>query len=322
MLLTSRYFTVSLLLHVILLVILNFFCAEKRIHKKIIVYGAHSKNISKAIYKPYRTVIPFSDPHGKQLGRSGKSGSIGRKKNTAQKAITKKPARRAKRQPKKPAPARKIAPVVTQKPAPAVEKKQTLQKKAIPEPKVATKKTIPLPKKKIAETPTVKPPQKVIEEKKLPPIPPVEIVPPVETISEPAPTAIPELTPVPEEFSAQVETAPISTLNETDVLPQSESPDEAEAAYDLITEESAEWSALQDYISKEIARVWHPSVGIPRDTEAEVEFKIDNHGNLVSSKFKNKSKVIIYDRSIVMAIAEMKFIPLCHNKVFGVKFKQ
>ncbi len=321
MLLTSRYFTVSLLLHVILLVILNFFCAEKRIHKKIIVYGAHSKNISTAIYKPYRTVIPFSDPHGKQLGRSSKSGSIGRKKITAQKTVTKKQARRAKPQPKKPTPAKKITRVVTPKPAPAVEKKQSPQKKAIPEPKIAAKKTIPLPKKKTAELPAAKLPKKAIIEKELPPVPPVEKVAPVETVSEPAPNSTPELLPVPEEISAPVETSPISTLNETDLLPQSESPNEAEADYELITEESAEWNALQDYISKEIARVWHPSVGIPRDTEAEVELAVDNHGKR-TSKFANKSKVIIYDRSVMMAIAEMKLIPLCYNKRFKIRFKQ
>lgn len=77
---------------------------------------------------------------------------------------------------------------------------------------------------------------------------------------------------------------------------------------------------LREYhecIQKEVSRLWHPPVGVPQGTECSLFFHLDAEGKVKNFEIIQRSKVLIYDLSI-MRIAHQ--IILDHPGLCGKKF--
>lgn len=287
--------TISLAIHLFIGIMLNFLCLQKRIDKKFVVYGAHSSKIGKTIYKRSRShIIP--------IAQSGSSKKM-RSKNNKKKAIAKK--KRTKKNI-------------------SINKKQSLKKTISAKSKKTTKaftkkqrKTNPAKTKK----PTIIPAQKqppAIEQVAPPEITPEEKVIIPEDMETPVPTEA--LT----ELLVTNTTQQIDAIISTDIPSLNEAATEEECidSYDFTNETTEQLEPLKILVRSEIERVWHPSIGIPRNTEAIVELTIDKIGKIVAHTFLQKSKILIYDKSIIMALSAMSFPLQLYDKKIIIRFKQ
>lgn len=78
----------------------------------------------------------------------------------------------------------------------------------------------------------------------------------------------------------------------------------------------------QQCIQYEVDRVWKPPLGVPKGTECIVTFVIDEDGSVKSFNIDKKSKILIYDLSIVRVSKDFRFDKCLWGKSFVVNFRQ
>lgn len=254
----------SLGLHVLIIVVANSLGQSTRIHKKFTVYGAHSKNNGKTIYRT--TTIPVVTEQRTAMTTGIKQPHKQAKKQATTKIKSKKSVIKKQSSKKK----ERIQPIAN-----TTKKKQRKQKKQAPEPP----KIEPIG----AEKPVTQPPA-----------------------PEPAPPST-EPSQSPEPARQEL------TTQET----------EQPGLYDLTTEqESDELAPLRTVVVNEVTRTWNPSIGVPKNTEAILELTIDTEGTVSSYIFLQKSGILIFDKSIIMAIKQMNFKPFICDKRITIRFRQ
>ena len=98
--------------------------------------------------------------------------------------------------------------------------------------------------------------------------------------------------------------------------------EEKELNFNLMGESDPNLAIYQKHIQKEVERLWHPPIGVPKCTECTLIFVINSSGNVELFEFVNHSKVLIYDLSISRVAKNFKFDKTLWNKKFTIDFRQ
>ena len=299
----KRFIRRSLIAHIIVLIV-GFIMSMWQHKTNFIVFGAHSRYDAKPTHHTL-----FAGKRGGGFGgtkkQQVKSGVKSGKKRKA------KPTKKAKHQTKKTVPVKKQR---TKK-----QKKSHIQE-ASPVPEEQEAKPKPKVKRKKKRNAPVDAP--IIEKPK----------------QEPDPEPEPEPTPEPEqdtvappelETDEPEEVAPPEL--ETEVDDANEPGDEREDnpsegpgdGFSIEGEDDpAALARYQKHVQHEIDRLWHPPVGVPKNTLCTVQFIIADDGSVASCTFITRSKVLIYDLSIMRIAKQMRFDTSLWGKRFVIGFKQ
>ena len=78
----------------------------------------------------------------------------------------------------------------------------------------------------------------------------------------------------------------------------------------------------QAEVQAEILRVWHPPVGVPKESECELLVFVADNGTIEKFEMKKKSKVLVYDLSVMQAVREFKFSSFLRNSSLVITFRQ
>ncbi len=78
----------------------------------------------------------------------------------------------------------------------------------------------------------------------------------------------------------------------------------------------------QKHIQKEVGRLWKPPVGVPKGTECSMSFNINSDGKVEDFEAIKRSKVLIYDLSILRIANQFNFDKCLWNKKFTIDFRQ
>lgn len=108
---------------------------------------------------------------------------------------------------------------------------------------------------------------------------------------------------------------------ETKVL-EKEVVKEEELHFDLMKESNPALAIYQKHIQKEVERLWHPPVGVPKGTECSISFVINLAGTIEKIEIIKRSKVLIYDLSIMRIARNFKFDRCLFGKKFTIDFRQ
>ncbi len=279
----------SCMVHLFIVLALFFFACDNTLHKKFIVLGAHSQKPTKSLYKPMHGIVPFVG--SKQKAGTGNKKTAGKQKK-AKAGVAKKTAIKNKQKPK-----------INEKALPEIKE---------PSKKKSKKKQVPIIEKKIA--PTVQKPKKSMLKKQ------EEVVKPIKpTVKEEVKK---EEEPVKEESNPQEEDI---EQEQEEVIGEDDDDDEAEVL-EFTSDDSNDYDpVLYEYhraIQIEVARVWHPPVGVEKGTEAVGCFTISKQGEVEAFEFISKSKIVIYDLSIKLAAKKCTFDKKLWGKKFTIAFRQ
>ncbi|MCK4265491.1 TonB C-terminal domain-containing protein [Candidatus Babeliales bacterium] len=85
---------------------------------------------------------------------------------------------------------------------------------------------------------------------------------------------------------------------------------------------SAIVSRLQQEVQREISRAWRPPVGVPKGTECVLLVEVDQTGEIKKYELAERSKVLIYDLSVLQAAREFKFSKSLWGNSLLVTFRQ
>lgn len=81
-------------------------------------------------------------------------------------------------------------------------------------------------------------------------------------------------------------------------------------------------NTFQKNIQKEIARHWHPPIGVPKGSECIIHFVINPKGDVDQFKILKHSKILIYDLSIIRVAKKFRFDKRLWGKQFSINFYQ
>ena len=81
-------------------------------------------------------------------------------------------------------------------------------------------------------------------------------------------------------------------------------------------------AVYQRSIQHEVSRLWHPPVGAPKGTTCRVMFSISRYGTVEKFDFVERSKMLIYDLSILRVAKQFKFDECLWGKRFTIDFCQ
>ncbi|MBU4269771.1 TonB C-terminal domain-containing protein [Candidatus Dependentiae bacterium] len=270
--LTRNYLIGSAITHLIIILIALFAThSNKKINKQFLVFGAHSKRQSLALFKSHKDFTQ-TDWYAKRLSQESKARKtrIERKnkiKNNKKKLLQEKTRTKAST--------------------------NNLNKKNNTSFKEEIKKEKKLPKKqKLAE--------KIIEQKQ-----------------EPAKKIEPEVISQKIEQPKDIES---ENIEQEQQLLQDQPDDEMQI--NLLGEDDQEIIKYQESIQKEVSRLWHPPIGVPKGSECIVRFYIDNSGNVEKYEIMQKSNILIYDLSITQVAKKFKFEESLWGKNFSIHFRQ
>lgn len=98
--------------------------------------------------------------------------------------------------------------------------------------------------------------------------------------------------------------------------------DDDALSFNLIGPGHADWTIYQKDIQKEVTRLWRPPLGVPRGTVCKIRFRVDHEGKVESFVLAERSKMLIYDLSIVRVAKNFKFDKPLWGKEFDIGFKQ
>ncbi|MFA6527815.1 MAG: hypothetical protein WCT20_05315 [Candidatus Babeliales bacterium] len=98
--------------------------------------------------------------------------------------------------------------------------------------------------------------------------------------------------------------------------------DEASLQFNLIGPDQANWAVYQKDIQKEVARLWRPPLGVPRGTVCKIKFRVNLDGKVETFELVGRSKMLIYDLSIVRVAKNFKFDKRLWGKEFVIGFRQ
>lgn len=92
--------------------------------------------------------------------------------------------------------------------------------------------------------------------------------------------------------------------------------------FNLIGPDHADWAVYQKDIQKEVTRLWRPPLGVPRGAVCKIKFRVTADGNVESFELVERSKMLIYDLSIVRVAKNFKFDKRLWGKEFIIGFRQ
>ncbi len=311
----KRFIRWSLIAHIIVLIV-GFIVSMWQHKTNFIVFGAHSRYDAKPVH------------HTLFAGKRGGGFGGGKKQQVKSgKKSTKKQAKKAQKQAKKAAPikkqrARKTKKSRVQEIAPVPEEHE-----AKPKPKIKIKR------KKKRNAPVDAP---IIEKPNPEPEP------------ERKPEQEPELESAPEQQEPETEieidevAPPELEVDERESSDgESGDPEDDTAHPDPSTgsgvnavegdergfsvdgeDDPAALARYQKHVQHEIDRVWRPPVGVPQGTLCTVQFIVADDGSVASCTFVTRSKVLIYDLSIMRIATQLHFNKSLWGKRFVIGFKQ
>jgi hypothetical protein len=289
----KNFFIGSLIVHIVLIILILFCNSNNKINKLFVVYGAHSKKQTNTYFK--------SSKQSTKTNWNQNQGSGNKKfaQNSKPKGISKKgssPIKETISKKHKKAPSKKAKSVKNTK-----NKNLKNTKSKIPELKKNKKKKLKT-KEKSKKKESFKEPEKIkdikIEEKQ-------------EEKSEEKKDQ--EKQPEPEQSE---ETA------EPEQTDSQETEEAEELHFNLMGEQDPNLAIYQKHIQKEVERLWHPPIGVPKGTECTLSFLIDSSGNVDKFEIIKKSNVLIYDLSILRIAKNFKFNQSLWNKKFTIEFRQ
>jgi len=273
----KNYLIYSTIFH-LLIILTALFCthSNKKINKQFLVFGAHSKVPTMALFKSNKN-LNQTDWYARRLTQENK-----RKREAKIRQETK--MRNAKIKAKKLLQSKKQKVMPENK---SVNKNNTAFKEDIEKIKVNSKKINP---KKINIT------------KK------------EEAQKEPVPEeAALEKEANHEKIDGKVET--------TDNITDQDIPEE-EMQINLLGENDQEIIKYQESIQKEVSRLWHPPIGVPKGTQCLVKFYIEKNGSVEKYEILQKSNILIYDLSVIQVALKFKFEESLWGKNFSIYFRQ
>lgn len=354
--LTRKYLIISVVVHVAVLLVITALIRSNSISKTFIVFGAHSKKPTHTFMKlGNRGYVPFVGG-GHKKGKGGKrvgggAGHVrGIKKESAGKITTKVPVKDTKPTVKKNGklPVEGRWPAIVRKNASMLENQATVveaahgvsvvDKKAIfkknkgkdkggkkkkegEDKKKNRSSELSMKKKKDAEAEVVapvpvKPPEKEesIEKKD-------EKV--VEKKEEPK-------TPDPEQAAADLDNqTAVNDDNPADIMDEDLGDDadlgdgEGEPLeFNLLGSSDEEMRVYQKSIQTEVTRLWRPPLGVPKGTTCRVLFMVNRIGEIDRCEFVSRSKILIYDLSILRVAKQFNFDKCLWGKRFTIDFCQ
>lgn len=98
--------------------------------------------------------------------------------------------------------------------------------------------------------------------------------------------------------------------------------DEEVLHFNLMGETDPRIMMYQGYIQQEVDRVWRPPLGVPKGTECLVNFVIDKSGKVKAFEIVKRSKVLIYDLSVIRVAKTFAFDRCLWGKRFTINFRQ
>ena len=283
--LNKKYFIGSFLAHLFLFLFIFYMAIDNNINKRFVVFGMHSKKSTHAYFREIKTPTTTSSQWLQQRNIQQKKAETSfAKASTVAKAMA---DRSAVSKAEKPL-IKKTEQKKVSKPTP---KKQPL-KKALPKTKQTTiKKDV---QKKIAEPKKITPVEKKLEkdETKID-----------EQIKETKKTEIAEESAVAKAMADKMA-------------------DREELHFNLMGESDPNLIKYQLSIQKEVERLWHPPVGVPKGTECSICFNINSNGTINKFEFIKRSKILIYDLSVSKIAKNFQFDRSLWNKKFTIDFRQ
>lgn len=97
---------------------------------------------------------------------------------------------------------------------------------------------------------------------------------------------------------------------------------EEELHFNLMGESDPNLIKYQLSIQREVERLWHPPVGVPKGTECSICFTINSNGAINKFEFIKRSKILIYDLSVSKIAKNFQFDRSLWNKKFTIDFRQ
>ena len=95
-----------------------------------------------------------------------------------------------------------------------------------------------------------------------------------------------------------------------------------EFIFTLSGEIDKKFEVYQKYLQQEVQRLWSPPLGVPKGTTCRIKFVIDQSGKVSNFENIKKSKVLIYDLSILRIAHQFKFDKCLWGKSFIIDFCQ
>lgn len=169
-------------------------------------------------------------------------------------------------------------------------------------PKAVMKKSSTIPSKKIKpivkKPPVIKKKPSIVKKSVLPKKPEVK------KISTPAKKVVP--------VKKQVQKAKIEKPHEQlSMVP-----------IDMSGDLDPKLARYQREVRKEVARLWRPPVGVPKGTECILQVTVDAKGSIELYELTTRSKVLVYDLSVLQAAKEFKFSKALWGNSLIITFRQ
>ncbi len=293
--LSLRFLVISLVFHIVFISSFVFAYSFKRVNKRFVVYGAPEKSF--AYFKPLRVARSKSGFSGGTKFAGKKSRTTKKRKPLPKKKITNKSTKKTTlAKSKKPVVKKTIKPnVVQKKKSPAItslkEKttkkiEQNLAKKTVEKKLLKDEKKV---EKKI---------EKPKEEKKHLLAQKEE----VKKVEDPKKEEIKDLVEEEQEGSLFDDGEEISFVLGEDVDPK--------------------YISFLNSVQREISRVWHPPINLPKDAECVVDI-IPGFGDVIKSfEIVKPSNIKAFNSSVKIAVPRMKFPKELHGQRLSITFKQ
>jgi len=297
--LNRRFLWISLFLHIGGVFVLAFFNSDSNIHKKFLVFGAYSKHITHAYFRPLKApptrITPRRAPV--QQTRNVRQVRAPQRKippPAPRKPVAKKEPPKVSIQRDKPGEQRRRAELLQQK-------KQEAERKAREE--LAKKREA---ERKRQEEELVK--KREAERKKQEDLSAVALAKEEEKRRA-------------EEEKKQQEAA--AQKEQEEIEESEEVGDEEEGLhFNLLGEQDPQMIKYQQCIQHAVEQVWRPPLGVPKGTECTVHFVLDANGLVKHFEIVHKSRMLIYDLSIVSIAKNFKYDRCLWGKSFSVDFRQ
>jgi outer membrane biosynthesis protein TonB len=328
----KKFLYLSLVIHLVALLLGAYLSRSSTIRKEFLVLGAYSKRPARTLLKTFNQPVPFVRESGNSDGKNASGSGIQKGTVTAKKQpVVKQSATKqvvAKKQPApkkvvpvKKAPVKKVSP--PKKTTPAHQPSNTIDTAAwknavIKNPfteKGAAKKKVKQAEKKVVQEKPKTVDKKIVEKK--------------EEKSEVKPKAIEEQKPiekdllipippvVPKTLKTSASADPLSGDLEGDTDAQG-----VVIELDFYHKDSSEMGVREKLIQQEVDRVWRPPFGVAKGTECRVLVTVAPDGHVKDVQLISKSKVLIFDLSVLRDIRSMKLDKNFGGKRFSICFRQ
>ncbi len=316
--LTRFHIFIAFVIHVVVISLCSFFQGITTIHNKFIVLGAHSRKPSKALYRPSNKPIPFVgdrssfDRRRKQIQETKRLAQEKKRRLLQEKIRKKKQSKRdlekKKKQAQKLAQKRK-----TQNKKKKVQVKKVHKKPQKKEPPKTSLTKLKKKTKKVKNKPTKK---KKMQVKKTPAQ--EELLNPKKQKKEAEKVVKRE-----EPKDVELDSKKLAGLEKKleKELEDLESLDQ-DLQFSLDYVSNSRLRKYQEYVQKEVGRLWQPPVGVPKSTECQVSFVINKYGKVHRFEFVQRSNILIYDLSISRVAKKFAFNQCLWGKCFTINFRQ